>query len=206
LKVACCEGLAVKSHDYLLFDLNSRFSAQAGLQDWGWSRADKNRLLIGIVKDAIFSDCVSFSHHMLPKMQQDILNINRLGIVARDVRVENYVGGRLFDFSQASTVPHFDQEWNSAIYSREHVMGWCTHDFLAFDALVDDLNDALQTKMFWRQFFPNIEFGKCLRDPSRYLNSIFWFDLASFPATSYNWERKPAERRPYPQRSESLNR
>ncbi|KAM7198482.1 Kinetochore Sim4 complex subunit FTA2 domain containing protein [Rhypophila sp. PSN 637] len=49
-----------------------------------------------------------FVPKMAPQMLRDIKAINSLGIINRDIKMNNYLDGKQFDFGLAWTVPHFE--------------------------------------------------------------------------------------------------
>lgn len=120
LKEAGREDLAVRCFGYVFLNQAQEDElAQRGFTDWDRCDAVKGRPIRGIVKEYIPDDGNGpFTYEMLPRMRRDIQDLNRLGIVTWDVRVDNYRGGRLVDFSQAHTAPHMKLDWNSAVFTR----------------------------------------------------------------------------------------
>ncbi|KAK4208012.1 kinetochore Sim4 complex subunit FTA2-domain-containing protein [Rhypophila decipiens] len=59
---------------------------------------------------ALFKDWVDTTEYfvpkMVPQMLRDIKAFNSLGIINRDIKMNNYLGGKQFDFGVAWTVPH----------------------------------------------------------------------------------------------------
>jgi hypothetical protein len=60
----------------------------------------------GIVKELVTSKVHFFTSEMTKKMGDDLLKLSRIGVFPRDIRKENYMGGRLTDFSASWTRPH----------------------------------------------------------------------------------------------------
>ncbi|KAG7292883.1 hypothetical protein NEMBOFW57_002928 [Staphylotrichum longicolle] len=143
LKEANREDLAARCYGYVLLDQSHEDElARLGFDSWDRRAATKGRPIRAVVKEYIADDGDGpFTYEMLPRMRRDIQDLNRLGIVVWDVRADNYRAGRLIDFSQAHTVPHMELDWNSAIYSRSHVMETCVRDLACFDDMVEEWND-----------------------------------------------------------------
>jgi hypothetical protein len=174
--------------------------AQRGFNDWGRRDATKGRPIRGIVKEYIpNAGTEPFTYEMLPRMRRDIQDLNRLGIVVWDVRTDNYRAGRLVDFSQAHTAPHIALDWNSTIYSRCHIMETCVRDQACFDAVVQEWNYNNPDRKFWRPFMPSLDFGRRLRDKTRfsgYRGALYQLEGANISAAFYDSEKKGAEAKP----------
>ncbi|KAI0428308.1 kinetochore Sim4 complex subunit FTA2-domain-containing protein [Xylaria sp. FL1042] len=100
------DGLAVRCYGCVLSEeAEHRIEEGFGIRDWNRPTEDNKEPLRAIVKDYI--RYVSFDK---PKthatMRRNLEQLNRMGIYNMDIRRENYIGGRLFDFSTATMTPH----------------------------------------------------------------------------------------------------
>jgi Kinetochore Sim4 complex subunit FTA2 len=73
---------------------------------WDRNRASESQPFRGIVKELVSSEVPCFTSQMTKKMKADLLKLSKIGVFARDIRKENYKGGRLTDFSASWTWPH----------------------------------------------------------------------------------------------------
>jgi hypothetical protein len=195
------EDLAVRCDGYVFLSSEQEDAlAQRGFTDWGRRDAAKGRPIRGIVKEYIPNAGTGpFTYEMLPRMRRDIQDLNRLGIVVWDVRTDNYRAGQLVDFSQAHTAPHMELDWNSTIYSHCHIMETCVRDQACFDAVVQEWNYNNPDRKFWRPFMPNLDFGRRLRDKTRfagYRGALYRLEGANFSAAFYDYKKGNAETRP----------
>lgn len=116
-KVKRYHNVAVRCFGYL--EIPARYEAviQKGFKNlkfkWDWNRpdeeyrlsVDKRQPFRAIVKDFVPTD-IHFTMKMVSRMRRDLSRLRKLGIYTRDIRKENYVGGKLVDFSSSWTVPH----------------------------------------------------------------------------------------------------
>ncbi len=115
--------LAVRAHGYLLLtpdqeaEITTAVSSEPYIPDIDrpilngrgvWARQEENRYLPihAILKDLVPDDTEPFTPDQMDGMWRDLQDLHRLGILVRDVRVGNYLGGKLIDFSRAWTAPH----------------------------------------------------------------------------------------------------
>lgn len=111
-----------------------------------------------IVKDLI-EDETPFNKKMVARMLKDLLSLRRMTLFVRDVREDNYRGGKLVDFSVSWTAPHimlsnllFDDE------DIEEDIGW---ELTLFDTMIED--SKIST---WVRATPNKEYIRKLRPRS----------------------------------------
>lgn len=64
-----------------------------------------DRPVHAIVKDLV-TEQDPFGPDQVSDMWEDLQDLHRLGILVRDIKIGNYLGGKLVDFSRAWTVPH----------------------------------------------------------------------------------------------------
>jgi serine/threonine protein kinase len=122
------EDLAVRAHGYLLLTQEQEVAFTARrTRMWGkdyvpdyaddeklngskyWNRQEEHRHLPvrAIVKDLCEGPGFTnfFRSPQLLDMWNDLEDLHRLGILVRDVTPDNYIAGKLVDFSQSWTVP-----------------------------------------------------------------------------------------------------
>ncbi|KAI0408491.1 kinetochore Sim4 complex subunit FTA2-domain-containing protein [Xylaria palmicola] len=99
--------LAVRCYGYAILseEVERRIGEEFGIRDWNRSMEHHKEPLRAIVKDYI--RYLSFDKPKRhAKMRENLVELNKMGIYNMDIRKENYLGGRLFDFSTAMTAPH----------------------------------------------------------------------------------------------------
>ncbi len=101
------DKLAVRCYGYLHIpkSVEHQIGQQFGIYDWNRSPGDSDQPLRGIVKDYITYPSLR-GRSTFASMRNKLLELNKMGIFNMDIREENYLGGRLFDFSVAITIPH----------------------------------------------------------------------------------------------------
>ena len=113
--------LAVRAHGYLLLTPEQEFeviqrSGKTHPDDPNpednpdpWYRMDgplvHDRSVHAIVKDLV-TDPKPFSADHVSHICNDLEELHKLGILVRDIRIANYLGGKLVDFSRAWTMPN----------------------------------------------------------------------------------------------------
>lgn len=192
LKETAREDLAAKCFGYILLspDQELKLAKLVGnSNEWHRRDAHKGQPLRCIVKEYIEQDSVPFDFQMISRMRQDIQDINKLGIIVFDLREGNYLGGRLVDFSQAHTTPHYALDLQSTWISNSSVRDLCARDLICFDSMMDEWNTEHPKQRFWPRFLPNKAFGIRLRNHSRYFEE--WGDRegARLDAALYDWKK-----------------
>ena len=114
------EDIAVRAHGYLMLtreqelEVGSRSGPiNSGDEDDDdddyFCRSDEplvsDRPVHAIVKDLITGQD-PFGPDQVGDLWKDLQDLHRLGIMVRDIKIGNYLGGKLVDFSRAWTVPH----------------------------------------------------------------------------------------------------
>ncbi|KAH8198654.1 hypothetical protein TruAng_007195 [Truncatella angustata] len=101
------DELAVRYYGYTLLPetVERQIQRQFGITDWNRGDEDEEQPLRAIVKGYIRYK-TPFNRKPFAVMRKKIEELNDLGIYNMDIRKENYLGGRLFDFSIAITAPH----------------------------------------------------------------------------------------------------
>ncbi len=66
-----------------------------------------------IVKDLVGPEVFFFEPEHIGQMAEDLETFHRLGVLVRDIRVGNYLDGKLVDLSRSWTMPHPTLEYIS---------------------------------------------------------------------------------------------
>lgn len=124
-------------------------------------------------------------------MQRDVRSLNRLGIVVYDLRIGNYLDGKIIDFSQARTSPHFELVLDNPLLNIEAVRSLCAVDFENFDEIINDWNREHPQQIYWNRFFPNGHFGRRLRNTARFNTWCSNMNEATsmLDAVHYDWKK-----------------
>jgi len=86
-------------------------SATFGISDWDWPEEEYDRSITdrqsfrAVVKELV-TDLVPFSKNMVRGMLADLRSLRNMTVFARDIRADNYRGGKLVDFSVSWTAPY----------------------------------------------------------------------------------------------------
>jgi hypothetical protein len=115
------QDLAVRAHGYILLTPEQEFevmqrSAKAHPDDpdpednpGPWYRMNeplvRERPVHAIVKNLV-TDPNPFSADHVSHMCNDLEELHKLGILVRDIKIDNYLGGKLVDFSRAWAMPN----------------------------------------------------------------------------------------------------
>lgn len=125
---------AVRCYGYIFLPpaIELRITQQFGISDWNREAADEGRPLRAILKDYIRFK-TPFGRKKFPEMRDTLKKLNDMGIYNMDIREANYLGGRLFDFSIAITVPHISF-WEK-LRPTSQILEDMDYDLNAFDAI-----------------------------------------------------------------------
>ncbi|KAI0437013.1 kinetochore Sim4 complex subunit FTA2-domain-containing protein [Xylaria telfairii] len=129
------DELAVRCHGYVFLsdNIERQIESQFGIHDWNRKAEDEGSQLRAIVKDYIVWK--SLRHRKtFETMRNKLEDLNKLGIYNMDIREDNYLGGRLFDFSIAITFPHLSL-WPK-LWSVEQILNDKENDLGCFDSMV----------------------------------------------------------------------
>lgn len=105
-----------------------------------------------------------FTPKMVPRMKRDLITLHSVGIINRDIKWNNYLGGKMFDCGIAWTVPHFTiyrikrsiaEGLDDAEYRLREWQELRDVDGDRFDAMIDESNMEGQRGWIWERFFPN---------------------------------------------------
>ncbi|KAK3937259.1 kinetochore Sim4 complex subunit FTA2-domain-containing protein [Diplogelasinospora grovesii] len=110
LKEAESENLAVRALGYLFLTADQEAQVSNEIEayvnsDEIWERTDEHdgAPIRAIVKELVEGD--PFQPEHVSVMWDDLERLHELGILVRDVRILNYINGKLIDFSRAWTAP-----------------------------------------------------------------------------------------------------
>ncbi|KAI0148813.1 kinetochore Sim4 complex subunit FTA2-domain-containing protein [Xylariaceae sp. FL1272] len=149
------DELAVRCYGYVFLPpaVERQIEQQFGIDGWNRKPEDEGTPLRAIVKDFIRWKTVQH-RRKLPAMRKILQVLNKeLGIYNMDIREQNYLGGRLFDFSIAITMPHICL--SDRLYPREQVLDNMRDDIGCFDSMVGRIQskkkEAEEENPSWKQ-------------------------------------------------------
>lgn len=168
LKEAGREDLAIRCFGYILLTSDQEALIERGDNRWNRRPENKGKPLRCILKEYINPDVPPFIYDMIPMMRANIINLNKLGVIAFDLRKGNYMNGKIVDFSQAHTVPHIELDWISSWNPQSRITELCAKDYICFDDMIDEWNEEHPDQFVWKRFIPSRFFGIRLRQTNRY--------------------------------------
>ncbi|KAI2633060.1 kinetochore Sim4 complex subunit FTA2-domain-containing protein [Hypomontagnella submonticulosa] len=126
--------LAVRCHGYAFLPatVERRIREQFGIDNWNRQPEDEGRPLRSIVKNYIRYKS-AFGRKKFSAMRSNIKKLNDMGIYNMDIRKDNYLAGRLFDFSLAITSPHISL--NLKLRTRKKIEEDARYDLVCFEKL-----------------------------------------------------------------------
>ena len=129
------DELAVRCHGYVMLssEIEKRIIDNFDIQDWNREAEDENQPLKAIVKDLVCSNSF-LGKWSFRTMRKKIKRLHELGIYNMDIRTDNYLNGRLFDFSAAITTPHLDL-WTK-LRPEDEILEDINDDFECFDSVI----------------------------------------------------------------------
>ncbi|KAL8715672.1 MAG: hypothetical protein Q9225_006325 [Loekoesia sp. 1 TL-2023] len=107
-------------------------------QPAGWQRQPYR----AVVKDLIQND-VELSPRIARKMKKHLLTMRKHGIYPYDIKLENYRGGLLVDFSTAITKPHY---WLHINKLRGQLEIYELADLINFDEMIMEANQKITVR------------------------------------------------------------
>jgi hypothetical protein len=155
--------VAIHCHGHMTVpaDREAELAKKFNVSDWQRpeeeydSPVTQRQPLRAIVK-ALVHDKVPFTENMIPQMKKDLTALRRMFVYVRDIRVDNYLGGKLVDFSCAWTAPHILV--STYLRSQESINSDLQWDLEQFDQMIE--NAGIQT---WCRATPNPEYLQKLR-------------------------------------------
>lgn len=173
------EDLAVPCHGYVLLTSHQEmfFRSQSSKRLAVFHRDESNSgtPLRALLKDWVEEGTGRFEPGMVRKMMRELKSMHSVGIMNRDIKENNYLGGKLFDFGLAWTVPHErvttlqesvaanDEDAAKSRKELDFELG-CDED--SFDLMVDEWNLWNEKKTgfrIWQRFLPNFDYYSALR-------------------------------------------
>lgn len=142
--------LAVRCHGYVHVpeSVERRIEKDFGIHDWNRGPKDSKEPLRAIVKDYIkYKSFYKPSNFTI--MREKLVELNNMGIYNMDVCEENYLGGRLFDFSLAITMPHFS--FSVDVRTQGQILEDTRFDLACFDSMAKSVveQSSLAKKKRW---------------------------------------------------------
>ncbi|KAK1771498.1 kinetochore Sim4 complex subunit FTA2-domain-containing protein [Phialemonium atrogriseum] len=187
LKEAGREDLAAKCHGYFFLKeedekvLEDKYGLDPSAWDIDDARKDASskdgqyRPIRVLVKDFVPGD-IDFHPRQIPRMLQDLISIQNLGLVVGDMKRDAYVNGVLVDFSHSMTTPHpaITPGMAPGICDRlvaEQAFHNSRGDFQEFDWIIDywNNNDGLKRGFIWHRALANYRYVGKIRskDPAK---------------------------------------
>lgn len=140
------DQLAVRCYGYALLSesIESRIREQFGITDWNRGEGDEGQRLRAILKSYIWYK-TPFGRKKFPALRKNIEKLNNLGIYNMDIRKENYLGGRLFDFSIAITAPHLNL-WTKLRFE-DQIQADMNYDLECLDFMADQAAEEKEKEL-----------------------------------------------------------
>lgn len=114
--------------------------------------------LRAILKELVPPGTPNFTQRQVRRMVTDLRRLAKIGVYPHDIEKRNYLGGRLIDFSSASTKPYFKISYGlyhaGEVWSEENV------HFYSFDRMIKEC--GIETDI---RAAPNREYCEKLRAP-----------------------------------------
>lgn len=148
-------------HTTISADREAELAKRFNIIDWQRQEEEydspvtQRRPLRAIVKELV-DNKVPFTDNMVTQMKNDLKALRRMFVYVRDVRADNYLGGKLVDFSSAWTAPHILV--STYLRSQESIDSDLQWDLEQFDEMIK--SSGIQT---WCRAAPNPEYLQKLR-------------------------------------------
>lgn len=115
-------------------------SATFDVADWDrpekeYSHSAVDRQSFRAIVKELVRDPTSFKKSIVRGMLADLRSLRNMTIFVRDVRADNYCGGKLVDFSVSWTVPHLMLA--DGLRSRKLIEDDITEELFAFDKMIE---------------------------------------------------------------------
>lgn len=99
------------------------------------------------------------------QMRKDLLALHKIGVYVQDIRQENYINGKLVDFSKSWTAPH--ALLDSKIRSQNLIDAEIRGDLLDFECMMEEAGIRTSSKAFVEPNKPG-RLRAQVRKPDRY--------------------------------------
>lgn len=139
------DELAVRCHGYALLPetVERRIQEKFSIKNWNRGKEDEGQRLRAIVKSYVRFK-TPFARKKFSVMRKRIQELNSLGIYNMDIKENNYVGGRLLDFSIAITAPHLSL-WTKLRFE-DQILADINYDLECFDDMVAEKESAKESE------------------------------------------------------------
>lgn len=159
--------VAVLCHGYTTVEADREAELAKRFNTIDWQRPEdeyhspvSQRQPFRAIVKALVHEKVPFTEKMIPQMKSDLTALRRMFIYVRDIRADNYLGGKLVDFSSAWTAPHILV--STYLRPQESIDSDLQWDLEQFDQMIK--NSGIQT---WCRASPNPEYLQKLRSCRR---------------------------------------
>ena len=148
-------------HTTIAAERETELAEKFNIIDWQrpaeeYDRPAAQRQPFRAIVKALMHDQTPFTAKMIPQMKKDFTLLRRMFVYVRDVRADNYRGGKLVDFSSAWTAPHILV--STYLRSEELINSDLQWDLEQFDKMIKD--SGIHT---WCRASPNPEYLQKLR-------------------------------------------
>ncbi|KAM7219531.1 Kinetochore Sim4 complex subunit FTA2 domain containing protein [Rhypophila decipiens] len=214
LKEANMDHIVVPCHGYVLLTPRQEeiFRNKSSTLPWGLTRRPEytNTPVRGLVKDWVPEGTPNFDATMARRMKRDIAAMHSVGIINQDIKLDNYLGGKMLDFGIAWTVPHSKIDYcNRVIAHGEERSDACRQELQylkdidrdCFDTMVDQWNEKVGKPLIWERCFPNPEYSSL-----RYRHEVpFEAPTRATNPLLYDWKKAQKQRQQILRRSGKLD-
>lgn len=124
---------------------------------------------------------------MLGQMRKDLVGLHSVGIAVYDLREDNYLMGKIVDFSQAHVIPH--RNLDMIIYpSTVKEVVW--RDLVGFDGIVETWNEEHPAEFYNHPFLPSYDYQQKLRSKETISQRAEQDGLSyqQLAVTKYDWK------------------
>ena len=135
--------VAVRCHGFTSIPVSREEELAEKFGIVGWERpgeeeeqADSTGAPLRAIVKELVSDEVPFTGKMIRRMKADLSALRRMCIYTRDIRADNYKGGKLVDFSTSWTKPHImlsERYWSRKTIDRDK--DW---ELTEFDDMIEE--------------------------------------------------------------------
>lgn len=185
------EDLAIPCYGYVILTAEEEDQVNSKWHlDWNRRPQNRGQGLRGLLKEYVPSQ-QQFDVAQLPQMRKDLLELHQMGIVVFDLREDNYLNGKLIDFSQAHVAPHEQLDMvNNPVLTRQA----CWKDYIAFDGILEHFGLGRRHPC---AFFPAPASSRKLRSAKadRASRSSYGMDEKFLIAAKYDWKKAKTARK-----------
>jgi hypothetical protein len=142
--------IAVPCHGFITIPatVEPELARRFGASEWDHQESELVKPLLrrkpfrALVKELVEEE-PDVTESLIKRMLKDLRALHSLGIYVMDVKIENYVGGKLVDFSVSCTEPH--HVFRDDLRSEDDIRALKNMDYDEFDAMISEL--GVETKV-----------------------------------------------------------